>query len=231
MALAKAWSFSALSDYETCPMRIKLKSEKAPVLEQEENRGTVIHKEAENFIKGLIEFPASLKKFRPEFEQTRERFAEGLVQIEQPWGFTREWLECGYFDDNIWLRVQIDQMESDLNEPAVMHVTDWKTGKSFGNDVMHIQQLQLYAVAVFMRYPHIQTVDAADMYLDEGKMRRKAYHRDAKFDQHFEKWSQRAEKMLADAEGKPKPNRMTCRFCRYGVENGSAACAYAVPWS
>jgi RecB family exonuclease len=232
MGYAKAWSFSALRDFEQCPHRIKLKAEKAPVLEEEENRGTVIHREAEMYIKGELDaMPKSLKKFEAEFERERELYAAGLVQVEQPWGFTHIWTPTDYFAPDIWLRVQIDSMERMPDDLSTRFVVDWKTGKSWGNEVPHIQQLQLYAVATFMRFPEVGTVVCADRYLDEGKELKKTYVRDDKFDRYFEKWNQRAEKMLADDEGTPKPNRMNCRFCRYGVEKGSGACAYAVPWN
>lgn len=231
MSIATSWSFSALRDYERCPFVIQLKANKAPRPEEEENRGTILHRYAEQYIKGEIDnLPAGLKKFDTEFERLREVYPTGRLSVEQSWGFDALWQPVDWFAKDIQLRVQIDVLERLEEEPDTALVLDWKSGKSWGNEIMHAQQLQLYAIATMMKFPDIHHVVAQDYYLDEGKVKKKAFHRDEKFDLLFEKWSERAEKMLTDDEPRARPNRMNCRFCNYGVTKGSGACDFAVPW-
>ena len=69
-----AWSYSALKVFEECPYRAyiqrvkKVQEPSSPAAD----RGTHIHQEAEDYVKGeLGELPDSLKKFEDEFDELR----------------------------------------------------------------------------------------------------------------------------------------------------------------
>lgn len=223
----RSWSYSSLKDYETCAHRIGLKLNKAPVLPQEENRGTVIHRLCEEFVKGEIEeLPRELRKFEEQFLEDRDSFFQGVMEVEQEWGFDADWETCSWFE--AWLRVKCDQVHH-LAEHE-LRVTDHKTGKSFGNEVPHLQQAQLYALAAFMRYPKVEAIETEMRYLDEGKRKLKLWSRDKDCVRLLAQYTKRQLPYQVDTVFKPNPNRMNCRFCRYGVTNGSSACAHAVPW-
>ena len=231
MGLAKSWSFSALMDYEGCPFRIKLKADKAPRFEeQEENRGNIIHNAAEDFVTGARpDLIKELRKFAEKFEDERQLYAEGKLVVEEEWGFDRQWQITSWKDAT--LRMKLDQFHW-VPGDEICTIVDHKSGKKFGNEVKHTMQGQLYMVGTFMRYPEIQSIDVRFRYTDEGKETSKVYYRDEKFDRYFEKFNKRAEKMLSDDNPRPKPSRHNCRFCCYSPNpgKGSGACPYGVPY-
>ena len=96
-----AWSYSALKVFEECPYRSyiqrvkKVPEPSSPAAD----RGSHIHQEAEDYVKGeLGELPDSLKKFKDDFEELRHLYAEAQVELEGEWGFTKEWEACGWME-------------------------------------------------------------------------------------------------------------------------------------
>ena len=230
MPYAKAWSFSSLTSYEECPHRVKLKAEKATTLPREESRGERIHKLAEDYVAGKLDkLPHELRKFEGDIEEDRRLFAEGKVELEGEWGFTPDWQPTGWFD--AWFRAKLDQFHYDPTD-GTNHamVVDWKTGKSFGNEIKYASQGQLYALACFMRHPELETVEVIFRFIDEGKSKRKTYVQNKQLDRMFERWMERAHRMLTDDECAPKPHRIRCKYCLYGPTNGSSACGWGIPW-
>ena len=70
LGLVRAWSYSGLKVYETCPYRTyiskvkKVWEESGPAAE----RGTRIHGLAEDYVQAkIVELPDELKKFTPQF--------------------------------------------------------------------------------------------------------------------------------------------------------------------
>jgi CRISPR/Cas system-associated exonuclease Cas4 (RecB family) len=227
------WSFSRLKDYERCPHTQQLRLNNAPKPPFEINRGTEIHESTEKYIRGELadrqaeryekQIHRSLHLVKP----LAEAYQDGAkITLEEEWGFTENWEPCAWDSPDIWLRVQCDAVE---HHSETLQIIDWKTGRSYGNELNHIQQLQLYAIAGFMRYPEIETVTVEDRYLDEGRVLGRTYARDEKFETLFIKWNERAQKMLTDTAFLPKPNRTNCRFCDYGLNKGTGVCEYAVP--
>lgn len=228
MSYAKAWSYSALKDYETCPYRIRLKAEGAPVPTEDPaaaNRGTQIHLAAEEYVKGIRDTVAKeLLKFEEQLNDDRALYTEGLMSCEDEWGFNRDWEICDW--SNAWLRVKCDQFVALEADSA--RVVDWKSGKSFGNEVPHMQQAQLYALAAFLRYPVLQFVQTDFRYVDENKTKRRDFNRSSDFDRLIRNFAQRAGKMMVDDQCRPKPSRVSCKWCRYGSSKGSGACGWAI---
>ena len=225
----KSWSFSSLLSYEECPFRFYLKATGAELPEREPSRGELVHTAAEQYVKGeLSELPRELRKFAEQFEKDRELYAEGKLIVEEPWGFDKDLVPCDWHDDNVWLRMKLDQLVL-LDGEKALRVVDLKTGKRYGNELKHVQQGQLYMIGAFLRYADAALVEVVFRYLDEGKESKRVYTR-RDVDRFLPRWLERARAMTENTMYKAKPNRMVCRFCDYGVTNGSGACPYAVPW-
>lgn len=229
-----AWSFSRLVKFEECPYSVFLsavKKEPRRVPDDDEketagDRGTRIHQEAEDFVNGTIDtLPTNLKKLRTDFEYLKTMYAEGKVELEEDWGFDIDWKTCGYYDKEIWLRVKCDVIVHHDKTQAT--VIDHKTGKSFGNEVKHMQQGQLYMVAAFMKYPDLESIDVEIYYIDEGKVKKKSYTR-AKMVRHLKQFTERGRKVTTCIDFRAKPNIHTCRFCDFGPNKGTGACPYGV---
>lgn len=229
-----AWSFSRLKDYERCPFTQQLRLDGAPKPPFEINRGTELHEATEKYIRGELSdrdrerYEKQIHRGLSLVQRVANDFEDGAnIILEEEWGFDENWIPCAWDSPDIWLRVQCDCVH--VVDDENLHIIDWKTGRSFGNELHHIQQLQLYAIAGFMRYPEAQTVVCDDRYLDEGRIISRTYARDDKFEALFVKWNQRAQKLLTDESFIPRPTKHNCRFCDYGLNKGSGACTYAIP--
>jgi len=103
MANVKSWSFSRLTDYDFdlggCPAKFKYKHlDKLPEPKGEAlERGSTIHKLAEDYIAGTIKrVPKELEKFAVFFKDIKatKKSAPDVVTQEQMLGFTANWEPC-----------------------------------------------------------------------------------------------------------------------------------------
>jgi RecB family exonuclease len=228
------WSFSRLSNYEKCPHMVELAAiQKAPRPERDEHhpaeRGTRIHTICEDYVSGKsAETCKEMGHFMEDFDVLRSEYDEGKVEVEGDWGFDIDWAQTGWWDQDVWARIKLDALRFYDDKTAL--VIDYKTGKKFGNEVKHTQQAQLYMVGSFMRYPELDMIETQFWYLDQNATLKKTYTRD-KLSVYLKRFTERAMKLTAATKFPAKPSKMNCRFCDYGIENGTGACPFAVPSS
>jgi hypothetical protein len=115
------------------------------------------------YVKGEVHelVPEAALHFGPEIDLLRVLYAEGRVSLEGEWGFNKDWEPTSW--DSAWLRMKLDTMV--YWAPDYATAIDYKTGKKFGNEVKHAEQMQLYALGAFMRHAELEVVDG-------GKQRR-----------------------------------------------------------
>ena len=133
------WSFSRLTDFETCPYRFQLKYiEKLPEAPNPAaERGTEIHKQYENF--ALNKGPCPSEFFKPRLEHFLKYNPKWSIETE--WAFDKEWKPCSWFDNATWVRIKPDlHIQHSI---AGCTVVDYKTGKE--SIFKHTAQGQLYA--------------------------------------------------------------------------------------
>lgn len=229
----KSWSFSSLGDFEKCKYYSWLKRvQKIPEptrelppgkTEHANDRGSRIHDYAEMFVrgkeKGIIH---EMRTFEAEFLSLRSSFKEGRVQLEGEWGMTDQWEIADW--KSAWLRLKLDALV--FISPTEAVAVDYKTGRKFGNEVKHAEQLQLYQLVTFLRYPKLETVHAELWYLDQDDLTTMTYYRNQglRF-QH--KWNQRGGAMMKAVDFPANPNVFSCKFCMYGPR-GSGVCERGV---
>jgi RecB family exonuclease len=218
-------SYSKLLDFEACKYRAKLKHiDRVPeVKSPAADRGTAIHQMAEDFVRSKITtLPVELKHFRAELEAMQRRFKAGEVSLEGEWGFDKNWAPAAW--KTAWLRMKADAVIFLSKSNGV--VVDYKTGRRFGNEIKHGEQVQLYAIATFILYPKLDTIDVELWYIDLDDMITQTYRRaDAlRYVQPFEK---RLMKMCTATEFPPNPNIYTCKWCPYNPAKGGQ-CIYGV---
>lgn len=211
----KAWSYSALKVFEQCAYRSyiakvkKIQEDSGPAAE----RGTMIHQQAEDYVNGTLgEFPDTLKKFKSEFEELRDGYADAKVELEGEWGFDINWQPVGWMEKNTWARIKLDALVHQDETSA--RVIDYKTGKKFGNEIGHSQQALLYALASFLRYPDLQYAQTELWYLDLGETTVKSFTRDQAM-QFMPTWHKRAVAMTTCTDFAPTPSKDSCRWCSY----------------
>jgi RecB family exonuclease len=210
------WSYSRWKDFDTCPFKAKCKYvDKLPEPGSKAmERGTMIHKMAEDYVnKAIEELPDELALHADGLAKLRG----GRAKCELEWAFTSTWEPTTWFAGDVWCRVKADvigEMDGQL------YIIDHKTGKKYPD---HAKQLGLYALAAFVMMPSVQNIKAEAWYLDLGEKLSTGFDRDELPDIK-EVWEDRARTMLSATSFRAIPNRL-CRWCHYRKENGGP-CEY-----
>ncbi len=209
--MIKAWSASRVFSYEDCPQRLKYRTidrlpepTGAPLV-----RGKRIHGEGEAYLKAkpAIKVPDSFGYVEKELRALRRAKAVA----EEQWGFDREWNEINWFDATI--RMVLDARAS---RGSVMRVVDYKTGRP--RATKDEDQLGLYAVGTFAKFPKVCTVAAELWYLDLGEIVELRFNR-KEAAVECEAWEKRAQRMLDDKKLDPTPG-YACKWCYFGKSKG-----------
>lgn len=228
--IIKAASYSRLKDYEKCPWQLWLKAGEKRSQEHMDrsaaDRGTMVHDACELYVKGEGDFIKEMAKFAEYFEDLKLRYQRGEVLVEEDWGFDQDWQPTGWWDDDVKVRMKLDNFIKQGDVAGI--ATDYKTGKKFGNEISHSQQGQLYAIGALLRFPKLEYVDVEFIYLDHGlKSKPKRYTR-SKAMKLLGSWQERFQRLFDDREFKPKPNKINCKWCPFGPQNGDSSCEWGV---
>lgn len=221
-----SWSHSKLTDFEKCKFLCWLKhDQKIPEperplppgkTEHANDRGSRIHDNCEQYVDGRIDVltPEADKYFGPQLDLLRVLHREGLVSLEGEWGMDKDWEVAPW--KKAWLRLKLDAIVFHSDTHAT--VIDYKTGRKFGNEVKHAEQLQLYQLVAFMRYPKLEHVTAELWYLDQkdgenltsltftrkqGLRFRDSFHR-------------RGSALVGCTKWPTNPNIHSCKWCMFG---------------
>jgi CRISPR/Cas system-associated exonuclease Cas4 (RecB family) len=208
------WSYSRLSVFEQCPKRYYYSSiEKIPTPQHPAaTRGTNIHIEAENYIKGEGELTKGLQMFELGFEDLKQGYIDGHVFVEEDWAFDLDWQPSGWREDKTWCRYKIDAY---VKKPDRTVVIDFKTGRYMGNEESHEQQCALYASATYNRDPSVENIQAELWYLDHGKISRHSYTVE-EIKERQGMFHERALKLTEAKEYPANASVKNCRWCHYG---------------
>lgn len=227
MKTIKTGSISRLQVYEDCAYRaylqyvLKIPTPDSPAMA----RGTVVHTEAEAFVRGATPTLApELQHFAAEYTQLRNvaMTQPERVITEQMWCLDRDWAPVADDDwANIWLRVKLDHLFYLSPEEAV--VADTKTGQVY--PVKHKQQELLYCLAAVLRDPNIQRITGEMWYVDQDMLRRGSYSR-TQIMCFWKGFNSRFLKMTDATEFPATPTSMTCKWCPY-KKSGQCEFAFA----
>lgn len=207
------WSFSALQVFETCKYRSKLaRIDKIPDLQPKTaaDRGTAIHQEAEDYVTGKGLFTHALRFFKVDLTSLKNHFQAGRVICEEEWAFDDQWNLSSWNDG--WLRLKCDAV-CFLDEKHLA-VIDYKTGKRFGNEIKHADQLQLYAVCALLRHPEVERVTCELWYFDQNELATFTMKR-SQLKKYLLNFDKRGQAFTNETEFKPSPNIVSCKYCPY----------------
>lgn len=161
---AKAWSYSALNDFETCPKKY-YHTRVAKTFKESTSEamtwGKNVHESFEKYMKNKTPFPVGMKQFAPiadAFKIPDEHSANVLV--EEQLALNTKLQPTGYFDKDVWVRVVIDY--GVINKDKAL-IVDWKTGKKSSNK----EQLALMAGVIMKQEPELKRVDSTFVWLKE----------------------------------------------------------------
>jgi hypothetical protein len=211
-------------NYESCPYKAWLKhGEKIPETGDRTaaDRGTAVHLAAEHYVNGTRkDLAPELEKFKAELDALRRWHSKGKVSLEGEWGFDRNWQPTEYFGKDVWCRMKCDTVVFPTPDHAI--VVDFKTGKRFGNEVKHGEQMQLYQLGTLQRYPKIKTVEVELWYTDLDDLVPNTFTRERGLS-YMAAYTTRAAKMTDATQFPPRPNVFSCTRCPYGP-NQSGHC-------
>jgi CRISPR/Cas system-associated exonuclease Cas4 (RecB family) len=216
--MIKSVSYSRLLDFEQCKLRAKMKHvDRIPEEKHEAaERGTAIHQMAEDFVRGKgTHLPTELLKFDDEFVAMRREFKLGKVSLEGEWGFDKDWMPADY--KAAWLRMKADLVYFPTKTHAI--VVDFKTGGSWGKEITHGEQVQLYIIATLIRNPELQSVRGELWYTDRDELTHKTYTR-AEALRYVQPFDKRMKKVTSATTFPSNPNVFTCKYCPYGPAKG-----------
>ena len=227
-----SWSYSRLKDFEKCPYMAYLKySEKRSQDHMDRkaaDRGTMIHNDCELYVRGDGDLTKEMSKFADYFENLKVRYEAGEVILEEEWGFDIDWQPTDYWGDDIWCRMKLDNLIWENQDGTHAVATDYKSGKKFGNEVSHNQQGQIYVLGTFLRYPDVEIVDVDFVYLDQGVHSKPKRYTREKAMKFLPVWDKRAKAMTSAESFPPKANKINCKWCPFGPQNGDSSCEWGV---
>jgi len=210
----KAWSYSRISNYLTCPLQFAhkniIKEIPQPAYYASE-RGTAIHKKAEHFVKGNITgMPDELKPFAKELRELKRLQAGTEVDLT----FTQGWKPTHAKDwGGAWCRVALDSLV--IQDELATNI-DYKTGKIYDS---HELQGLIDAAATFAHFPEVEQVDVEFWYFDlmeKENVMAETYTRGqyARLQKYLIKLTK---PMFSDTKFKPKKNAY-CYNCYVNAE-------------
>lgn len=219
-----AWSWSRLDTYEQCPARFKYKFiSKLPDPPNEAmKRGSEVHAIGEKYMKMGGRVPKEFSLVKDHMKTLRKDGAKNTLIVEGSYGFTSDWEPTEWFAKDTWLRCKVD-VACIYNGTSALAV-DYKTGQFRGD--RNFEQLELYAIPLFLTNPMLQTVRTQLWYVDSGNVLS-----DAKYSYTREfvpgaikKWTKRAMPMFKDRRFTPNPSDK-CRWCPFSKSN-SGPCKF-----
>lgn len=216
-----AWSFSRWNEYQACPFKSrckiidKLKEPSSPALE----RGTLLHKHCEDYLRGVVKTPhKDLKLVVPNLKELKKR---GAI-AEAEFTFTKTWEPTGWFDKDAWCRVKADVTIPPMVDAEVptVEIHDFKSGKLKDAHSDYMVQLELYALAGLLTYPLAQEVKTSLIFIDHGKVVPHAEtFTQGQVGKLTKLWGSRVKKMLSDTQFKATPGD-ACRWCHFSKSKG-----------
>jgi hypothetical protein len=218
-----SFSYSAWSLWKKCPQAFKFeKVDKLPVPENPAFvKGRAVHEAMERYITSApgdrIVRPEAAAKFTALVDGLRAVPPERKI-VEQQMAFDREQRPCDWFGPNAYARYVWDvAVLDDPARPQRIDMADWKTGKPYGS---YDEQMQLFAVPAFLRYPTLWEFSTNLVYLEHGEVQQQTYNR-AQFEGGLnDLWRGNAAMMEADQAYAPKPSKQACRFCPFHQDKG-----------
>ena len=112
-----------------------------------------------------------------------------------------------------WLRLKLDAIV--LHSDTVATVIDYKSGRRVGNEVKHGEQVQLYQLVTFLRYPKLETVYCELWYIDQNEVTVNKFTRaqGLRFKTNFDK---QGHAITDCVDFPPRPSWYSCQYCSYG---------------
>lgn len=223
-------SYKMLKMYRACPLSVKFKYiDKVatlppdPKFDEKRLRGIRLHDELAEVInqKDISLMPRECEDFT--------EIAQGLIdhgaEAEKREFFDRNWNVWTGGWTGSWLNVTKDVRLYTSNYALV---GDWKSGKKFGNEVDHFEQMRLYALTSWITNPGLDEYVVELYYIDQKDVWDHCF-REKEMQQAWKDFDADFTLMFTDTMFRPKPSKENCKYCDFGPKKGNGHCPVGVP--
>lgn len=218
-----AWSHNRIKTFERCAYALERQCvQKETYYDNEAEaivHGNMVHKCYENYVSGKtnqIGYDAPNPLMNPLLETLRLKHAEGLVTLEDKWGFNEQWEDMDYFHKDVWGRVVIDVFEWTTQHKHTATIHDWKSGNASDTaKFKYTDQMNTYAISSFMKFPELQFVETRLQFTDKPMDPLKQQYTRAQGIQLATSLIRRAKAQTYASFFPPNPSKSNCRFCDY----------------
>lgn len=214
--LIKATSYSGVKQFEKCPHALYLnKIERVPMVGSPAmDRGSQLHLELEEYIDGTLDAPTAAAKHYPDLiDSFRKEYEVGKCTPEEKWAFNTHFEEVDWMAFNCWIRIILDVRV--MHDKHSASIYDFKSGKWDGDPAGHRSQLMLYALFTFLKYPELEHIRAAPIYIDHKKDLHYAEYTRADLETFLPNWLKRIKTVTMATEFPPKPSQWSCKWCQH----------------
>jgi hypothetical protein len=208
----KAWSYSALKDYEGCARRYHsvrvLKQYPSPKTEQI-LYGERLHKACEEYTINGTPIPPEFAFVQPVVDALLAK--GGRKFAEHKMGVTYDGQSCDFFDKRVWLRGVADLLIVD-DDNLTATCVDYKSGNDRYPDT---DQLELMSLMTFAHFPHVRQVKSALLFVVKNNIVRFKMEI-SQADKMWWRYRERAAKLAASYENNvwnPTPSGLCRKWC------------------
>lgn len=206
------WSHSALKNFETCPRQyheLKILKNYPHTDTPQTLYGKDLHRAAEMYIKSGEPLPEQYAFIKGTLDALAGKPGDKYPELEM--AVTVDLRACGFNDEDRWARGIADLVIVD-EEAGTAIIIDYKTGNDKYPDR---SQLDLMALMLFAKYPGIERVSSALLFVVRNTLvKHKTYRKDAA--KLWEDYRQRValiEKAIAVGVWNPKPSGLCKNYC------------------
>ena len=207
----KAWSYSSIKKYNTCPKQffhVKVVKDCEDPKTDATDYGKEFHEAAEFYIRDGVALP-------PQFAFVKEALDKlnaysGEKHCEFKMGLTANLEPCDFFAKDVWWRGVADLLIIDGTEARCI---DYKTGKSA--KYADMDQLELMAMAIFKHFPQVEVVRGGLLFVLAKAFPKAKYHIENE-GKMWEKWLSEYKRMeMSHKTGvfNPKPSGLCIKHC------------------
>ncbi len=219
-----AWSYSGIHLFEQCPKKYegeKITKEVKFTDTEATLYGKELHSAAELYIKDDSPLDPRFGWMLPTLERLKgiegEKFCELKLGVKRVDGRLEA---CDFFDPKVWMRGIADLC---IVNGSMGHCIDYKTGKS--SRYADPRQLALMAAAMFLKFPQLERIKAALLFVVAGDIVKTEFKRENAFDifAELDELLTRRDQAYSLNVFNPRPNGLCAKYCgvKSCIHNGN----------
>jgi hypothetical protein len=207
------WSYSSIKTFEQCPKKyyhLKVVKDVKDEGSEATIYGNEAHKAAEEYVATDTPLPARFSYMQKSLDALRAIPGEKHCELKLGVALTdKDYASCEFFDTEAWWRGIADLLVIDGDKGFLV---DYKTSKNA--KYADTKQLDILAAAVFTRFPQIQKLKSALLFVVSNEFVKKEHTQELR-KSYFTSFTPQLDRLLAAEEtGVWNANSgPLCKFC------------------